>query len=195
VVDLADSTAYNMHDIEDGLTARMFEESELDREVALWRGARESVELRHPGFLESTVDRKLRIKRLTNELIKICINDLIGSSAERLAGAGIETAAQARDHAGALIGHSEAIGREVAQLSKFLYGHFYRHPHLEKLTRRAQATLRDLFEVYVERPSEMPPWYRQWVDRAGLQRSVCDYLAGMTDRFAHSEHERLVAGG
>ena len=192
VVDLADSTAYDMHDIEDGLTARMFEEQQLDDEVALWRGARESVELRHPGFLESTVDRKLRIKRITNELIKICINDLIESSAKRLAESGVSSAADARNHPKGLIGHSTGIKREVAQLSKFLYKNFYRHEHLKQLTRRAQATLRALFVIYVDRPSEMPPWYRQWADRAGLQRSVCDYLAGMTDRFAHSELERLV---
>jgi dGTPase len=83
VVDLADSTAYNVHDIEDGLHSGLFSESNI-AEVALWQGATEAVRLRHPGFLEVSVDQSLRVKRVANELIKICINDLIKSSSQRL---------------------------------------------------------------------------------------------------------------
>jgi dGTPase len=192
VVDLADSTAYAMHDLEDGLLADMFDEEHAAREVALWRGAREAVELRHPGFLAATTDRKLRVKRITNELIKICINDLIQASSQRLARAGVTTPEQARQHESGLIAHSPEIATEVAELSRFLYSSFYRHEHLAELTRHAQALLQGLFAVYLERPEEMSPWYRQWIERAGLHRAVCDYLAGMTDRFAQQEHERLI---
>jgi dGTPase len=192
VVDLADSTAYVMHDLEDGLLARMFAEDELAREVSLWRGACEAVELRHPGFLAATSDRKLRVKRITNELIKICINDLIQASAQRLAQAGISTPDTARQHGASLVAHSPEIAAEVAELTRFLYAHFYRHEHLAELTRHAQALLQALFAVYLEHPDEMPPWYRQWIERAGPHRAVCDYLAGMTDRFAQQEHDRLT---
>ena len=195
VVDLADSTAYAMHDLEDGLLARMFTEDQLASEVALWRGACEAVELRHPGFLGATTDRNVRIKRITNELIKICINDLIQVSGQRLADAQVSTPEQARQHATALIAHSPEIAKEVAELSRFLYATFYRHEHLAELTRHAQALLQALFAVYLEHPQEMSPWYRQWTERVGLHRAVCDYLAGMTDRFAQQEHDRLVARG
>ena len=192
VVDLADSTAYDMHDLEDGLVARMFTEEQLEADVALWRGAREAVELRHPGVLAASADRKLRIKRGTNERIKICINDLIEAPGRRLAESGVASPDEARAFEAPLIGHSPEIAREVAELSRFLYANFYRHEHLNELTQHAQALLRALFAVYVERPGEMPPWYRQWVETAGLHRAVCDYLAGMTDRFAQQEHGRLV---
>ena len=191
VVDLADSTAYDMHDLEDGLNARMFGEEELEAHVALWRGSRESVELRHPGFLEASRDRKLKIKRISNELIKISINDLIQASARRIAAAGIASAEEARAHERSLAGHSEELSREVAELQRFLDARFYKHPHLEELTQHASATLRALFEAYLARPQEMPPWYQQWAEEVGLPRAVCDYVAGMTDRFAEQEQARL----
>lgn len=191
VVDLADSTAYLMHDLEDGLNAEMFDEAQLEAEVELWRGAREAVELRHPGFLDATGDRKLRVKRVTNELLKIAINDLIASSSARLAKAGLRDANEARGQARRLIDHSEELSIEVGELTEFLYARFYRHPHLTLLTERAQVVLSGLFSRYVAAPAEMAPWYRQWIDRAGLHRAVCDYLAGMTDRFAEQEYARL----
>lgn len=192
VVDLADSTAYDMHDLEDGLMAGMFTEEQLEQEVALWCGARESVELRHPGFLGSTNDSNLRIKRIANELIKICINDLISASATHLAASGVDSPGAAADHAGRLIGHSPAIRAETVELQKFLHARFYRHEHLLDLTAHASEILKALFEAYLERPSEMTQWYQHWVEEVGLHRAVCDYLAGMTDRFVQLEHARLV---
>jgi dGTPase len=192
VVDLADSTAYNMHDLEDGLTAGMFTEDELASEVRLWCGAREAVEQRHPGFLHRTNDKKLRIKRIANELIKICINDLIDSSAKRLEHQRPASARAVRERKGRFIGHSQALRVEVAELQQCLHERFYRHEHLNELTQHAARTLSALFAAYLARPAEMPPWYRAWAEEVGLHRAVCDYLAGMTDRFAQSEHLRLV---
>jgi len=192
VVDLADSTAYLMHDLEDGLAARMFSQQQLIDEVALWRGASESVELRHPGFLDASGDTNLRVKRTTNELLKIAINDLIGATSARLAALDLRDAQAAREHDSRLVDHSEPIAGEVAELTEFLYRRFYRHPHLLELTLHAQQVLAALFAAYVAAPKEMAPWYQQWIDRAGLHRAVCDYLAGMTDRFAEQEYARLT---
>ncbi|HTF90816.1 MAG TPA: deoxyguanosinetriphosphate triphosphohydrolase [Planctomycetota bacterium] len=191
VVDLADSTAYLMHDLEDGLAAKMFSEAVLAEEVELWRGASESVELRHPGFLTATSDTKLRVKRVTNELLKIAINDLIETTSQRLERLDLRDAQAARNHDALIVDHSEAIGAEVADLTKFLYRRFYHHPHLQELTAHAQQILAALFAAYVAAPKEMAPWYQQWIERAGLERAVCDYLAGMTDRFAEQEFARL----
>ena len=173
--------------------AGMFTEDQLEQEVALWCGARESVELRHPGFLGSTKDSNLRVKRIANELIKICINDLISASATGLAASGVSSPGDAARHTGRLITHSPAIRAETAELQKFLHARFYRHPHLIDLTAHASEILKALFEAYVDQPSEMTPWFQRWVEDVGLHRAVCDYLAGMTDRFVQQEHMRLVA--
>ncbi len=192
VVDLADSTAYDVHDVEDGVVAGMFLVADLHEGSGLWRSAEGQVEARHPGFLAGTDDEKLRLKRVANEVIKTCINDLIRTSSSRIADSGVHSAAEVLALPSMLVGHSDEIRRDVQELQAFLNRRFYRHPHLLELAEHARTVLSVLFEAYVERPAEMPPWYRGWAEDVGLQRAVCDYLAGMTDRFARSEHERLV---
>jgi len=191
VVDLADSTAYNVHDVEDGLRSGVFEEHDIAG-LELWQGARDAVEARHPGFLDATHDRNLRIKRIANELLKICINDLIRASHERLVSVSPPSPAAVRSRTDTLIGHSPPLHRETGELQRFLYERVYRHPRLIELSRHASEVLATLFEAYVESTDQMPPWYRRWVEEVGPERAVCDYLAGMTDRFAEQEFERLT---
>ncbi len=192
VVDLADSTAYDMHDIEDGLLANMFREEDLFQHVELWRRSVHAVDARHPGFLAETDDKKLRVKRVANELIKSCINDLIESSLVRLRDARVDSAAAVRAHSRMLIGHSRDLGPLVQELQSFLHERFYRHPHLMELSEHARRVLTALFDVYMQRPQEMSAWYSTWADEIGTAQAVCDYLAGMTDRFAEQEFARLV---
>ncbi len=191
VVDLADSTAYNVHDVEDGLRSQVFGEQDLAT-VTLWQGAREAVEARHPGFLDATSDQNLRRKRIANELLKICINDLIRTSHERLVASGLKSSDDVKRLKETLIGHSEPLAKEVGELQRFLYERVYGHPRLLELSRHAAEVLEGLFRALAAAPEEMSPWYRHWVEQVGRERAVCDYLAGMTDRFAEQEFERLT---
>ena len=193
VIDLADSTAYDMHDIEDGIAVELFAEAEIREGVALWRSCEEEVRRRHPDFLETSQDARLRVKRVSNQLIKTCINDLISASHARILASGIACAEDARRLPRMLVGHSEEMGRAVAELQAFLWERVYRHPLLLEFSKYARRILGELFEAYLERPSEMPRWYQGWSGEVGLERAVCDYLAGMTDRFAELEHGRLCA--
>ena len=194
VVDLADSTAYDMHDIEDGIAVGMFAEAEIRAEVGLWARCHEVVEDRHPGFLDTTLDENLRVKRVSNQLIGVCINDLIENSSGAIEAAGIVRPEDARDHDRSLISHGDELGHEVAQLQSFLWERVYRHELLQEFSRYARRVLAHLFAAFVADPAEMSPWYRAWADEVGRERAVCDYLAGMTDRFAELEYERLGGG-
>jgi dGTPase len=191
VVDLADSTAYHVHDIEDGITAGVFEEAEIE-DVAIWQGAKAAVDERHPGFLLGTRDVALRVKRIGNELIKIAINDLIQASHRRLLEEQPSSPAAVKETDHTLIGHSPPIAREVAELNRFLYEFFYRRPQLSELTDHASEVLEALYRVLCERPEELGSWFRRWAEEVGTERAVADYLAGMTDRFAENEYERLT---
>lgn len=189
VVDLADSTAYNVHDVEDGLLAGMFTEEQLAEEVPLWRRAVETVDGLYPGFLSGETDAKLRVKRLTTQLIKLCIVDLIDASLASLEKAGIAEPHTARSLDSFLIRHSSEMHKSVGELQSFLWRRFYRHEHLTKLSEHAATVLEALFKQHRATPALMPTWYRKWADEVGLERAVCDYLAGMTDRFAEQLYD------
>jgi dGTPase len=192
VVDIADSTAYNKHDLEDGLLAGMFTESELERECELWSMCVDRVEARHPGFRRDD-DPKLRVQRVANELIGVCIVDLIESSLARIEASGVTDVQQVRQTRRTLVGHGEALTPLVSGLQQFLHQHFYRHEHLQRFLEYAREVLGALFESYRDLPEELPEWYRSWSAEVGLERAICDYLAGMTDRFAQAEAGRLVS--
>lgn len=192
VVDLADSTAYDMHDIEDGLLAGKFTEQAIRDGVRFWRRAEAEVEARHPGFLSSSDDQKLRVKRVANQIIGACIRDLAESSHARILAMNLEVPEDARAAEGMAIAHGAEIAPLVAELQAFLYENFYRHPDLMALSEYAKRVLTRLFETYVAKPDEMSPWYREWAREVGVERAVCDYLAGMTDRFAEQEFARFT---
>jgi dGTPase len=81
--------------------------------------------------------------------------------------------------------------RRVKELKEFLYKNMYRHYRVVRMGDKAGRILRDLFNSYVEEPLQLPPQYQQRIAQDGLQRVVCDYIAGMTDRFALDEHRKL----
>ena len=192
VVDLADSTAYNKHDLEDGLLGGMFSEQDLEGDVELWRRARAVVAERHPGFLESSLDFKLRVTRLCNEVMGLCISDQVQESRVRIAAAGVRSPDEVQRHPEMLIAHSSDLRPLVKELQRFLYARFYRHPELQAFRAWAKQVIFALFGAYIARPEALSSWFRRWVEVVGLERATCDYLAGMTDRFAMQEHERLV---
>ena len=157
----------------------------------MWREARERAAARHPGFVELD-DPKLRVQRVANELIGACIVDLIESSHASIEESGVRESSQVQAHDRLLVRHGARLGEQVAELQAFLYRRFYRHPHLERFLVYAREVLSRLFEAYRARPEELSPWYRSWAEEVGLEQAICDYLAGMTDRFVQEEVGRLV---
>ena len=184
-VDLADSTAYNHHDVDDGLKAGILQEEQLDA-LRLWRRARRDAEQGYPGL-----NGNLRRRRIINSMFGICIHDLIEASRRRIARLRLDSTEAVRNADITAIGHSEEIEAEVVELQKFLFENFYHHYRVNRMMGKSRRILAELFEHYVENPGTLPSEWEAWSEKVGLPRAVCDYLSGMTDRYALDEHRRL----
>ena len=184
-VDLADSTAYNHHDIDDGLKAGILSEEQLES-LRLWRRSRLDAEKNYPGL-----NGALRRRRILNSMFGICIHDLIEASRHRIAKLRLDSTEAVRNADLAAIGHSEEVEAEVVELQKFLFENFYHHYRVNRMMGKSRRILAELFQQYVENPGTLPAEWELWSEKVGLPRAVCDYLAGMTDRYALDEHRRL----
>ncbi len=191
LVDLCDSAAYDHHDLDDGLTSGLLELEPLAAAVPIVGECLADAKRRHPAATE----RDLRLMTV-NLLVKRMILDLVETSARRLEAAAPDSSDAARSVPG-LIGFSDALAPRLEALEDHLFTHFYRHEHVVRSMDAAKRVLSELFDAYLANPSLLPADARRRGVNDGLHRTVCDYVAGMTDRFAEQEHRRVTraAGG
>lgn len=185
VVDLADSIAYDNHDLDDGLKAGILAEDALE-EVALWREAQAAVRGRHPDL----APREMRAPTILY-LINLEVGDLLEETSRRLKAAGIRDLEGVRAAKGHLVGFSPDMEAKKRALEKFLYKRFYRHYRVARMAAKARRIVTELFQEYVADPEQLPPEFQAWAREVGLERGIADYLAGMTDRYAQQEYQRL----
>ncbi len=186
VANLADEMAYNAHDIDDGLRSGLLHMDQLD-ELPLFAEHRRAAMDEHPNLSDAS-ERRLLAEAL-RRLLSAQVHDLIATTSSHL-----QTHAPADGRAvqalPPLAQFSPALREQAVALKRFLYAALYRHPQVMRTTDQARDVVRTLFTAYVEAPSQMPDEHRQAHDRSGL-RAVADYIAGMTDRFAAREYQRL----
>lgn len=184
IVDAADSVAYDSHDPDDALQVGLLKFDDLMGQ-AMWREAVRRVQQRYAAL------EPLELRRTTvHELIDWQVSDLCQETCRRISEYGFESVEEVR-RAGRTVRPGSELAEMKAELESFLYDRVYRHPQLLTLRRRAQEKLRTMFNGYLARPDLLPPNFRNRIASDGLERTVGDYLAGMTDRFAQQEFERL----
>jgi dGTPase len=184
LVDFVDEIAYNNHDVDDGLRSGMITVEQI-RAVALFRDAHDAVLAR--GRPE---DRILR-HQVIRHIIDRCVQDLLETTLANLGAARAGSLEDVRGAGRRLAGYSAEMAARVKELKDFLLANMYRHYRVVRMGDKAGRILRDLFQTYAAEPLQLPPRYQQQIERDGLHRVVCDYIAGMTDRFALDEHRKL----
>ncbi|MGE0231845.1 MAG: deoxyguanosinetriphosphate triphosphohydrolase [Flavobacteriaceae bacterium] len=185
---LADDIAYDSHDTDDGLRARLFSMAEI-AEVPLASRILREVEARYP-FL----DEARRINELVRRLITVTIEDAVAETRRRIAATGVSSAAEVRGAAMPVVGFSPSMETDVRSLKDFLFARMYRHPRVDRVMREAARVVERLFARLLERPHLLPvDWALQGGERdtGQLALRIGDYIAGMTDRYAVAEYGRL----
>jgi len=176
VADIADRIAYNCHDLEDGMRAGIISSTQL-KNVEIFRQVQSQI---HAGAIK---DKTIRRTRTAKAIIDRLVSDCIDESKRNLAERSITTVNDVYGISENLIVLSPDSNAKLAELERFLLENFYRHKSFIQTAERARNWLRQLFERLCQKPQLMPGYYRRLADREGLQRTVCDYIAGMTDRF------------
>jgi dGTPase len=184
IANAADEIAYNAHDLDDGLRAGLITPADLNG-LELWERLKHSVGWDGTGFDD------LWRHRLIRRLIGLEVTDVINATEDRITAAGVKSTedVQLLDHH--LIGFSDAQKQINRGLKNFLYQRMYRHTRVIRMQVKADRLLGELFEAYVTEPGQLPRSAQQRIEHEGLQRAVCDYIAGMTDRFALDEHAKM----
>ena len=179
---LAVAIAYNAHDIDDGVRSGLIGVEQLG-EVELFERYRREALAEYPRLQGRRVLYETIRRMLSAQVYDVI--DTTRAAIEALAPAD----ADAVRHAPPLVAFSETMQAQSEALKRFLFRNLYRHPQVTQTTDQAQQVVRELFDAYIERGGEMPASY---ADRRDRPRAVADYIAGMTDRFAVREHERLT---
>jgi len=189
IVNIADAIAYNNHDVDDGYRAGLISLEQLNQQ-RLFGDQHAEVRRRYPDL----EDRRL-IYEIIRRMIDTVVTDLIEQSRRRISGAAPASIDDVRDQPAPLIAFSDDIYDAHLELKRFLNENLYRHDKVREMTDDARAMIAVLFQRYMDSPQEMSDEFSSPAlagDDSGRARAVADYIAGMTDRYAIAEHERLA---
>jgi dGTPase len=184
ITNAADELSYTAHDLDDGLRSGMIDCSMLEG-ITLWEILVESV-----GWRGHELDDLSRHRMIRN-LIDMEVTDLIHTTDQHLRESGVRSVLDLQKLPYNVIGFSEEMSRRNRQLKDFLYANLYRHHRVVRMAVKAERIISDLFKAYLREPAILPSHVQDLSEERGLERNICDYIAGMTDRFAVEEYQKL----
>lgn len=188
VAAIADDIAYNNHDVDDGVQAELFGLADIEA-IPLIGPAIASVRRDWP----KVDDRMLRLEAV-RRMIGLMIDDVLAETRARVAAGKVETVEDVRTLGHTLVQFTDGMQEDLSRLRLFLHERMYRHYRVNRTRSQARRILSEMFQLFMAEPQVLPP---EWsgaadgMDKIALARHVCDYIAGMTDRFAIEEHRRL----
>jgi len=185
IVDKADSIAYDNHDLDDSLKAGIITDSDLQT-VDLWRETQKKVKQKYV-----INNHDILIAQTIRTLINMEVTDLLENTLSKLKREGIKTVNDVRNYPDLIVSFSPALSEQKKNLQNFLFKNVYQHYRVARMSDKAKRFLEELFVAFIKNPKQLPVEYQKWIEDAGLYQAVCDYIAGMTDRFAQDEYKKL----
>ncbi len=186
IANLADEITYYSHDLDDAVDFEILDSAQLE-EDSVWQRSHRAVLSRCPDAREPELH-----KLIIRDIIDVQVRDVIAASAKSIVDAGVQSADDVRKQPAPLIRYSDELLEANRALRKFLYQNVYYHPRVAEVNRRACEMLRKVFESYIVDPTQLGETTAKRMEAEGLHRTVCDYIAGMTDRYLLEEHARLA---
>jgi dGTPase len=185
IANLADETAYDAHDLDDGLRAGLFVPEDLD-ELVIWQELKEAV-----GWSNGRSFTPIIRRAIIRELIGQSVSNISENTAANLAVYQIDSPEKVQTHPDNLVDYSAEFSIKVRQLKQFLFQHMYRHYRLMRMQTKAERFITEIFEAYLKEPKMLPTKTQEQLSEAPLPRVITDYIAGMTDRYALQEWQKL----
>ena len=177
--DLADRIAYNCHDLEDGIRAGLISEEQLQT-LEIFAESQKNINA------SSISESKVRTTRSAKAVIDLLVSDTIFSTLDAIIDAKIETLEDVYECEKILVVLSGKAETQLKQLEKFLLENMYLSDEIGATARKVRKWIEKLFQMYCDKPELMTPFYQRLIDSDGLERTVCDYISGMTDRYCLS---------
>jgi len=187
IANLADEITYYSHDLDDSVDFEILSAAQLE-ENTVWQGSHRAVLGRYPDAREPELH-----KLIIRDIIDVQVQDVVTTSARSILDAGVQSADEVRRQPASLIRYSDELLEANRELRRFLYQNVYYHPRVAEVNKRACEMLRKVFETYLVDPERLGEAAAKRIEQEGLHRTVCDYVAGMTDRYLIEEYARIAA--
>jgi len=187
IANLADEITYYSHDLDDAVDFEILSAAQL-AENEVWQRSQQHVLTHYPDAREPELH-----KLIIRDIIDVQVQDVVTTSAKSISAANARSADEVRKQPAPLIRYSDQLHEVNVALRKFLYANVYYHPRVAEVNRRACEMLKKVFESYVANPRQLGEVATERLEQEGLHRTICDYVAGMTDRYLIEEYGRTTA--